>query len=100
MSGAKWTTHSNTLRMIYHPTCLVSCVFTGEPFMIENAFMYRCTYVNRCATAGAICQLLYGSKRAWDEREIGPVAAFPCFVGISHVGQKVVCKIVRREQQE
>ena len=86
MSGAKWTTHSNTLRMIYHLTCLESYVFTCEPFTIEHTLMYRRTYVNWCATAGAICQLLYGSKRAWDEREIGPVAAFPCFVGIPYVG--------------
>ena len=61
--------------------------------------MYRQPYVNWCATAGAIYQLLDGSKLAWDEWEVCPVAAFPWWFDILSVDQMEVYIITKKVQE-
>ena len=61
--------------------------------------MYRQANVNWCATAGAVYQLPDGSKLAWDEWEVCPVAAFPWWFDILSVGQMEEYTITRKAQE-
>ena len=100
MSTTERASHFDAMWMINYTAWLKHLSFACKTILEKYTFVYRQSNVNWCATAGAVYQLLDGSKRAWDEWEMCPVAAFPWWFDILSVDQKEEYTTVKKVQEE